>query len=71
MPLSGRPSMASKANICGRRYESDSSGKKQDKRRLEDKWPWETLHLSYTGLSDISIVLLKNPVSCICFGVLL
>lgn len=40
------PSMASKANICGKCYESDSSGKKPDKRRVEDEWSLETLHLS-------------------------
>lgn len=61
------PSMASKANICGKCYESDSSGKKPDKRRVEDEWSLETLHLSYAVLSDVSIVVLQKPESCVCF----
>lgn len=60
-----RPSMTSKTNICAKCYDSDSSGKKLDKRQVEDKWSLETLHLSYTLLSDV-IVVLKKPESCIC-----
>lgn len=62
--------MASKENICTKHYESDSSGKKPDKRRVEDKQSLEILHLSYTEFSDISIVHTKK-LYCICFGVLL
>lgn len=38
-PLSARPCTACKANICGRRYENDSSGEEPDRSWTEDKWP--------------------------------
>lgn len=55
-----RSTMASKANICSECYESNSSGTKADKRWVEDKWSLETLHLSYTGLSNTSSVSIKK-----------
>lgn len=66
-----RSSMACKANICSEHYETDSSGKKPDNQRLEDKWSAEALQPSYIGLFDISILTFKELESCIYFGVLL